>query len=180
MSLKSGIFNSTAVETTSDGLVRGNKAVDASFLAKMFSTFFSTGVVRGTDASAFLSRSAGDGALSVVTYPGACIINGYFGYDTQAEVRTFAPSDSRRLAVRILRLDLTDGSISVLWKDCMRISGTLISASDQQVLPARSDAVYDLITCIVDIPAGTTVLTDAMVTDTRGDAAYCGIAAIAV
>ena len=43
-------------------------------------------------------------------------------------------------------------------------------------LPLRSGGIYDLVTCVVDIPAGTTVLTQDMVTDTRGDDTLCGYA----
>ena len=173
MSLKCGIFNSTTVETTETGLLRGNKAVDAAFLAKLFSSFFGTGIVRGADGSSFASRVT-DGTMKVVTAPGACHIEGYFAYDTAQETRTFAVSDHDRTAVRILRLDLNDGSIRVLWRDCIRSGSLLLSPEDGAELPVRGGGIYDLVTCAVDIPANTGVLRADMVTDLRADPTLCG------
>ncbi|MBR5869604.1 MAG: hypothetical protein IKZ09_01085 [Clostridia bacterium] len=173
MSLKSGIFNSTTVTATETGLLRGDKAVDAAFLAKMFSSFFRTGLVTGKDSTSFAS-SVTNGTMEVVTRPGACHIEGYFAYDNASETRTFAVSQSDRCAARILRLDLNDGSIRVLWRDCIRQGSLLISTEDSARLPIRSGGIYDLVTCVVDIPAGTQALTSDMLTDLRADGNYCG------
>ena len=174
MSLKSGIFNSTTVETTESGLLRGDKAVDAEFLAAMLSALFCTGIVKNENNDSF-APSVTAGTMKVVTSPGACFIEGYFAYDKAQEIRTFAVPQSDRTAARILRLDLNDSSIKVLWRDCSRQGDDLYSPEDGAVLPVRMGGIYDLVTCVVDIPAGTTVLTDDMVTDTRGDASLCGI-----
>ena len=181
MSLVYGIFNSTSVETTEVGLLRGNKAVDAAFLAKLFSSFFSTGVVGGSNGGGFQSRAlatgAGtSGAMQVVTTPGACHIEGYFAYDTAQETRTFSTSSSNRVTAKIFRLNLTDGNIKTMWKDCVRSGSTLTTKAEGDVLPVRSGNIYDIVTCVVDIPAGTTALTADMVTDLRRDEAYCGFA----
>lgn len=175
MSLISGIFNSTAVEIGEDGFARGNKAVDASFLAELFSSFLSNGVV---GEGALRSSLASEGRMSVATYPGACYIQGYFAYDKQPELITFPVSPDSRIAARVLRLDLADGSIRSFWVDCVRVAGVLVSASDGQVLPIRSDTVYDLVTCIVEIPGNATALTRDQVQDTRGDDALCGFAGL--
>lgn len=173
MSLKCGIFNSTAVETDANGLLRGNKAVDAAFLARMFSTFFSTGIAPGTDGTSFASAAV-PGTMKVRTSPGACHIAGYFAYDDAAETRTFNPQQTDRTAARVMRLDTDDGSIRVLWRECIRQGELLISVDDNALLPMRDGSVYDLVTCVVDIPAGAEALTDGMVTDTRGDEMLCG------
>ena len=172
MSLKSGIFNSTTVETTASGLLRGNKAVDAAFLAKLFSCLVTNGVSQ--EFGGGFASAVTDGTMKIVTSPGACFINGYFAYDDARETRSFAASAADRTAARILRLDLTDGSIKVLWRECMRYGNTLLSKEDGLELPIRSGNVYDLVTCVVDIPANTAALTQDMVTDTRGDATLCG------
>lgn len=173
MSLKSGIFNSTTVTTTETGLLRGNKAVDAEFLARMFSSFFRTGIIPGEDGTSFASAVA-EGTMKVVTSPGACHIEGYFAYDKAKENRTFAVPQSDRVAARVMRLDLNDGSIKVVWRDVVRQDELLYSSEDGAALPVRSGGIYDLVTCVVDIPAGTTALTADMVTDLRGDPKYCG------
>ena len=173
MSLKSGIFNSTTVTTTETGLLRGNKAVDAEFLACMFSSFFRTGIALCEDGDSFAS-SATEGTMKVVTSPGACHINGYFAYDKAKETRTFAVAPFDRTAARVMRLDLNDGSIKVLWRDVVRQEDRLYSSEDGAALPVRGGGIYDLVTCVADIPAGTTALTADMVTDLRGDPKYCG------
>ncbi len=175
MSLKSGIFNSTTVETTESGLIRGDKAVDAAFFAQMLSALFRTGIIQNEVGNSFAS-SVTDGTMKVVTSPGKCFIEGYFAYDTAKETRTFSVAQTDRCAARIMRLDTVDGSIKVLWRDCIRHGNVLLSKEDGAELPLRSGGIYDLVTCVVDIPAGTTVLTQDMVTDTRGDDTLCGYA----
>lgn len=175
MSLKSGIFNSTTVETTESGLLRGDKAVDAAFLAKFFSSLIQTGVIRTADGSGMESKVQ-DGTMKVVTNPGACLIEGYFAYDDARETRTFSVKESDRCAARVMRLDLIEGNIKVLWRDCTRNGDLLTSIEDGAELPMRGGGIYDLVTCVVDIPAGTEVLTQDMVTDTRGDSVMCGYA----
>lgn len=178
MSLKSGIFNSTTVETTETGLLRGDKAVDAAFLAKLFSSLVTTGIAGGAGGGGFLS-AAEDGTMKVITSPGACFIDGYFAYDDAKETRIFSVSGNDRCAVRVMRLDLTDGSIRVLWRDCIRQGDLLLSTADNAALPLRSGGMYDIVTCVVDIPAGADVLTQDMVTDTRADEALCGFMKLA-
>jgi type III secretory pathway component EscV len=73
-----------------------------------------------------------------------------------------------------MRLDLNDGSIKVLWRDVVRQEDRLYSSEDGAALPVRGGGIYDLVTCVADIPAGTTALTADMVTDLRGDPKYCG------
>lgn len=180
MSLKTGIFNSTSVETTETGLVRGNKAVDAAFLAKLLSSLVTTGVL-AQSGSGFLSRAAGgvtgeSNAMQVITGPGACMIEGYFAYDTASETRTFSVSANDRTTARLFRLNTADGTIQPMWKECTRSGNVLITKSENQRLPVRSGDIFDLVTAVVDIPAGTTAITDAMVTDLRADEAMCGFA----
>ena len=65
--------------------------------------------------------------------------------------------------------------------DALLTEGTkvLYSEEDGVMLPIRTDDIHDLVTCVVDIPAGTTALTEDMVTDTRADAAMCGFMKLA-
>ncbi len=173
MSLKSGIFNSTTVETTESGLLRGDKAVDAAFFARMIASLFSSGIVKNEAGGGF-APSVTPGTMKVVTSPGACFMEGHFAYDDAKETRTFSASQSDRCVARVMRLDTVEGSISVLWRDCIRYGNLLVSGEDSTELPVREGNLYDLVTCVVDIPAGTTALTDDMLTDTRADETLCG------
>ena len=181
MSLKSGIFNSTTVETTESGLVRGNKAVDAAYLAKLLSSLVKSGVMEGV-GSGFRTIAAGGTsgettAMQVVTGSGACMIEGHFAYDNATDTRSFSVSSSDRVVARVYRLNTDDGTLLPLWKECTRSGNTLTTKAENQVLPVRAGNTWDLVTAVVDLPAGTTAITDAMITDLRGDENFCGFAA---
>ncbi len=181
MSLKAGIFNSTTVQTTESGLVRGNKAVDAAFMAKLLSALMTNGVCMDI-GEGFATRAVGgasgeSGAMQVVTGTGACMIDGHFAYDNAIETRTFSTTTLDRVVVRLYRLDKSAGTMIPLWKECVRQNGAFVTKSENQTLPVRSDTICDLLTAVVDIPAGATVITADMVTDLRGDPDYCGRAA---
>jgi len=185
VSLISGIFNSTATEVTESGLVRGNKAVDASFLAKIFSSFFKNGIFLDEKGGGFFTKPLGGNlgtmdAMSVLTEAGACHINGYFAYDSVQEVRRFNISSSVRTVAKVYRLDLVDGSITTDWYECTRSDGKLITKDTREKLPVRSATIFDLVTAVIEIPAGARRITEAMLTDLRSDAEMCGIVAGAV
>lgn len=180
MSLKAGIFNSTTVETTESGLPRGDRAVDAAYIAQLLSALMTNGVCAHVGAG-FASRAVGGEAgsttaMQVVTGSGACMIDGHFAYDTATDTRSFSVSTADRTVARLYRLDKSAGTMTALWKECVRRGSDIVVKSDNRVLPVRNGTVYDLVTAVVDIPAGTTVITDAMVTDLRSNPNYCGIA----
>ena len=60
-----GMFDSTTVVDTVNGFPRGDKAVDASFFAKMISSFYSDGVLSGGDYAQNGFRIVPAGGLAV-------------------------------------------------------------------------------------------------------------------
>lgn len=185
MSLQSGIFNSTEATLTPQGFVRGNKAVDASFFAKIFQSLFTNGVFLTTGGGGFYTYpvygSVGDAsALSVTTASGACHIGGYFAFDDEPLVQTFAQSATDMTYVHRLRLDTTSGEITRAWITCSKLGDLYVATESGEGLPKRADGIYDLLTARVDIPAGATALDDTNITDLRQSDTYCGIVAGAV
>ncbi len=184
MSMRSGIFNSTETTLTPEGLVRGNRAVDASFLAQLFASFYTNGVFLDADGGGFQTtvREAQVGdltAMTVDTAAGACHINGYFGFEDTAQTETFPVSTAAQCYVHVLRLDLTDGTIAAQWIKCTAAQSGWQDASGAP-LPRRTDTVWDLITARADIPAGRYVLQQTDITDLRQDRTLCGMVAGAV
>lgn len=184
MSFQSGIFNSTRTTLTPDGLVRGDKAVDAAFLARIFSSFFEDGIFLDREGGGFQTRvmmgTVGDvTAMTVVTSPGACHIRGRFGFDDEALQYTFPVSSGEQVFCHVIRLDLEAGEIGASWRVC-REQGNLLVTADGEILPVRSDAVFELVTAKVVIPGGCIALRTEHITDLRQDRRFCGFVAGAV
>ena len=184
MSLKSGIFDSTKVETTETGLLRGDKAVDALYLTSLLTALVKNGVFANV-GDGFKTTAAGgtageSDAMQVITGSGACIINGHFAYDAANEIRSFTVTSEKRTVVRMFRLDMENKTLLPIWKECVRLGKTYITKAENQFLPVRTDTIYDIVTAAVEIPAGAAAITDSMVTDLRGDEKYCGFACAAI
>lgn len=95
-------------------------------------------------------------------------------YEFKGEVRTFANSTSGRRTAMFFRLNKTDNSIIGYWKGCKTDVAGIVTISGSETLPVRNDQYFDVVIAYVDIPAGTTQLTEYMIHDLRGDPAYCG------
>ena len=95
-------------------------------------------------------------------------------YEFKGEVRTFANSTSGRRTAMFFRLNKTDNSIIGYWKGCKTDVAGIVTISGSETLPVRNDQYFDVVIAYVDIPAGTTQLTEDMIHDLRGDPAYCG------
>ncbi len=165
-----GIFNSTMTQTLPSGLIAGNKSVDASFMAKIFSAMFTDGVfegfVDGTSGNAFKTTVAPNNSMTLITAPGSCHIGGYFGFETVSEQYTPSSTARNRSLCRVIRLDMATGVISSMWEECVYNSRPLTSLSGQ-TFPRNTATVKELLTARVDIPAGATVITQDMITDLR-------------
>ena len=151
-----GPFDSTSVVETVQGFPKGNRAVDAAFIASLISCFVTDGVLGTGD----FAVSAGDG-LSVSVAAGCAWARGYMArLDTPA---TF---------------ELTPGCTFVL---CVRfnISGgeaTLSAFKNDSSLPVRSSGTFDLVLARVEVPTGASAITAAMITDLRSGSS-CGYVA---
>lgn len=102
--------------------------------------------------------------LTVAVKPGSAFINGYYCYDDSENTFTLAASSSAKKTYYIgLRLDLSDGSISMV-------------AVDQGIYPLRNDTVYDLALAKIEVPMNSASLKASNITDLRSDSDLCGFA----
>lgn len=154
----SGFFDSTKVIETVEGFPRGDKAVDAGFVADFVSTFFSDGVARDYgDAFRVTADGASGGVVSVGS--GRCLIRGRFAYDGSPETLDIGFSESDRTVIIAQRLDVTTAVNAAITK-------TVITAVTD--VPVSTNTVQDIWLARVVIPGGTVNITQSMITDLRG------------
>ena len=154
----SGFFDSTKVIETVEGFPRGDKAVDAGFVADFVSTFFSDGVDRDYgEAFRVTADGASGGVVSVGS--GRCLIRGRFAYDGSPETLDVGFSESDRTVIIAQRLDVTTAVNAAIKK-------TVITAVTD--VPVSTNTVQDIWLARVVIPGGTVNITQAMITDLRG------------
>ena len=155
ISILGGMFDSTSVVETVNGFPRGDKAVDASFFARMMRCFYSDGVIRPTEGH--LQVSAGDG-LRLQVSPGCGWIFGHMAWIPETVT---AEVEAGHSYLVLLRLHRTDGRF------------TLEFLEDQSAI-ARDDALWDLLLAEASVPAGAAAVTADMLTDRRLDERVCG------
>lgn len=145
--------------------VSGDRKYTTDWLAKWVSSFIGTGVYDGD-----LAVTAGDG-MAIALPAGKAWINGYYYRNDAPITLPIANADGvlHRKDTVVLRWDVNERTISA-----QVIKGAFASTP---VAPAivRSVEQYDLKIAEVSIPAGTTVITNALITDTRLDKSVCGI-----
>lgn len=154
-----GMFDSTTVVETVNGFPRGDKAVDASFFAKMISSFYSDGILAGGEYGKNGFRIAPAGGLMISAAPGIAWIRGYMAW--MKEPQTLVLSAGHTYMV-VLRLNTASGEF------------TLVAAEDATSLPINSELIRDLVLAEIRIPANQTVITAGMITDVRADIDRCG------
>lgn len=161
MAMRSGLFDSTETVESVGGFPRGNKAETADFFAAYFSSFVGNGIYLNPATSFQVLPQSG---LTVRVRPGRCFINGYFAFDNEHEDKTFTFDTKPHEYWLVLRLDLADGSIKKVW----------VTDPAPGELPSRGTVIYDLVVARVSVGAGTSNITDSMISDLRADPFYCG------
>ena len=156
----SGFFDSTKIIDTVEGFPRGDKAVDAEFLADFVATFFSDGVAKNyKDGFAVTTDGASAGVVTVGA--GACLIRGRYALDKGPETLDLGFSEGDRTVIIAQRLDITTAPNAAIAKTVIT---TLTDA------PVNTATVQDIWLAKVTIPGGTVNITQAMITDLRGSA----------
>ena len=150
-----GMFDSTQAVEEVGGFPRGDKAVDAEFFAKMFSCFYKDGII---GENSF--RVTASGGLGVQVAPGVAWAYGRMAWQKTALIFTLGAGKTWTI---LLRLNTAAGEF------------TCLATNSSAGLPNRTESVCDLILAEVTIPAGATTIAASAVTDTRMDAAKCGV-----
>lgn len=145
--------------------VSGDRKYTTDWLAKWVSSFIGNGVYNGE-----LAVVAGDG-MAITLPAGKAWINGYYYCNDAAISLPIANADGvlHRKDTVVLRWDVNERNITA-----QVLQG---SFSSNPVAPAivRNAEQYDLKIAEISIPAGTTAITQALITDTRLDTEVCGI-----
>jgi hypothetical protein len=169
LSQQSGIFDSTYVVETAEGFPRGDKAVDAAFLARSKKLYFRNGVFPNPSSNFQVLAHQG---MTVQVRPGSCFVNGYEAWDDEIE-QMLAPVSSQAQSVFVAqRLTLNPAEDA-------KIEKALI-IGNVSTQPTRNSDVYEIFLARIDIPASATAITDDMITDLRMDGTVCGIVSGAV
>ena len=166
MAFKHGFFNAVYDSTAGDYYPR----YDAGEFARRFSLYFTNGVFY--NASNALQITAGNG-LQIRAGAGAVNINGYDGVNEQAENIQLESADAfyPRYDIITARLDISNKWIGFNVIKGEAVQSPSIPNVDNLV---RSSLQYDLMLAYIYIPAGATAITNANITDTRGDSTVCG------
>lgn len=151
--MRSGFFDNTAVETED-------------FAA--FASGILTNGVTGNGENSLKVTAAGGMKVSIAV--GYAWIEGRFGQIEAAETLTLSTADSAnpRIDRIVVRLDLSAASINLAV-----LKGTA-AASPSAAALTRDGTVYELCLAEIAVAAGATSITNAVITDTRGDRSLCG------
>ena len=132
---------------------------------------YTYGIANNDDPTAFAATVTG--AMEFSINPGVIYIKGV--------ARKFAKMTITRLThdfdqnyVVLCRYDEGSGEISYLFREVTLQGSLIISIEDAARLPMRQGGKYDLLLCLIKIPAGTTTITQDMLVDLRANEAYCG------
>ena len=143
----------------------GDRRYTPAWLASYIKALVTTGVYKDE-----LAVMAGDGMTISLNY-GRAWVEGYLYLNDVPMTMAIGNADSvlgRKDSV-VVRLNLTDRTITA-----MVLPGTF-SASPVAPVPTRNADIYDLKLAEVNVPAGTTKITQDLILDTRLDDAICGI-----
>lgn len=159
MGQKSGFFTSE----------NGDRKYNADWLAQYIAGIVSNGVY-----TTELTATGGNGDMSVTVSAGRAWINGYMYSNNAALKLPLSTADGAlgRTDLVVLRLDMSNRQIAL----------TTVQGAFGGGVPAitRTADIYELELAQVAIAAGTTAITQAMITDKRADETVCGIVAGAV
>ena len=150
--------------------VDGDREYNTDFLAQWIASIIGNGVYNGT-----LAVTAGD-HMQVVIPAGKAWINGYHYRNDGNLPLAIANADGilNRKDTVVLRWDVNERSITA-----QVLTGTPESSPAAPGI-IRTAEQYDLKLAEISIPAGTTTVTQALITDTRLNNSVCGIVTGAV
>ena len=146
---------------------QADRVFNSADFARMFAMFFMNGVYSSPSDCLQVMSSSG---MVVAVKPGTGYVKGRV-YENDADLAitiNTANANYNRKDIIVLRLDLTDRDIKVLYRP-----GTA-SASPVAVDLVRTEDIHDLKLAEIFVGSGVTTITQANITDTRIDTSVCG------
>lgn len=146
--------------------ISGDRSYTSDWLAKYIASFLGNGVYSGE-----LGAAADGGAMAVVLPSGRAWINGYHYRNDGALTLAIDNADGvlNRIDLLVLRWDVNARSITA-----QVVKGTPAGTAAAPAV-VRTAEQYDLKLAEISVPAGTTAVTQSLITDTRLDKSVCGI-----
>lgn len=167
--MRSGFFNSEIIGYDAENMPVFDRAEEASFFAKYFSTFISNGVFPNPSTNMQV-LAADDMKVKVST--GVCYINGYMGWVEHDEVYEIEESGVQPRIDRIVaRLDFEDRSINLFVKKGVT-AGNPVAPELQ-----RDYDIYEIAIADVRVNGNAIEMTQENITDLRLNTELCGIVA---
>lgn len=167
--MRSGFFNSEIIGYDAENMPVFDRAEEASFFAKYFSTFISNGVFPNPSTNMQV-LAADDMKVKVST--GVCYINGYMGWVEHDEVYEIEESGIQPRIDRIVaRLDFEDRSINLFVKKGVT-AGNPVAPELQ-----RDYDIYEIAIADVRVNGNVIEMTQENITDLRLNTELCGIVA---
>lgn len=167
--MRYGYFDSEIIGTDPEGMPIFDRAETSDLFRLLFAKLVSNGVL--ADPGDCFQVVAAEG-LNVTVRPGFGMINGAFAYDEAENALTLekAPARYSRIDRIVLRCNYADRLCDLVVK-----TGTVANnpVAPEIVQPAAGD-YYELGLATVAVGANVTVITQANITDTRGDSTVCG------
>lgn len=164
MSLTYGFFNANIVEGEYD------RKYTADQLAEFFASLIGNGVSAAIENAFKVIPGSG---MNINVSAGFAWINGFWSKNDSSFSLTVpaAPSTGYRKDLVVLRFNRSDRSIVPVL-----IQGS-VSSSYPATMPSysRTTDQYDLVLASIDLSAGSSSVTEAIITDLRPNTEYCGI-----
>lgn len=146
-----------------------DRVYDSADVASYFASFIGNGVYPAPANSLMVSAGAG---MNVSVAVGKAWINGYF-YELADEPKTLSLAlgngTNPRIDLVVLSLNMSKRLIE------LKVIKGASAINPQEPKISRTKDIYDLVLAKVNVPAGTTVLHQNMIADTRFDKDKCGI-----
>lgn len=154
-----------------EGLPLYDRAVDSSFLRRVFAQYFSDGVFyKPTSALQVVA----DTGMQVAVEPGCCHIQGAIGIEDSRRTLVVQAAESLdRIDTVVARLDLSLAARDI---DLYVVKGTA-AASPQPPELTRDATVWELGLANLFVAKNTQTISRQRITDTRLDSARCGVVA---
>lgn len=171
MALEYGYFDSEITGYDEEGMPQFDRAKTSDFMADFFSKLITSGVL--ADPSDCFQVLAHEG-MTVKINRGYAFIKGRFAYDKDVSYLTLedAPTVSayKRIDMIILRNNYAERKSELLVK-----TGTpAASPQAPELLQPESGDYYELCLALIAVNSNQTVISQANITDTRFNDAYCG------
>ena len=148
--------------------INDDRTYDADSFSEWLDHFFTTGVFKDE------MQVTAAGGMKISVAKGYANIKGKVRFFDQPDVLTLQPAGSAYPRIDTVVVERNDTDRTIILKV---VTGTYASTDPVPVEPVRSAAVYQIVLAQIYVAAGTTEITQANITDTRGNKDLCGIVA---